>query len=404
MMNSFSKPRLDRMRQVMTAHVTDGGVPGIVTLISGGNDVHVEAIGVQDLTSKRSMQRDTIFRIASMTKPITAVAALILVEECRLRLDDPVDRWLPELADRKVLRSLDSPVDDTVPANRPLTLRDLLTFTSGYGIVMAPPGTYPIQRAINELGMEPGPPHPASEPSPDEWMRRLGTLPILHQPGERWLYNTGSDILGVLIARASGIGFGAFLRERVFAPLGMVDTGFSVPPEKITRLATSYETNSNTGTLDVFDEAVGGQWSVPPPFESGAGGLVSTADDLLAFGRMLLAKGVSNEKHERILSRPSVELMMTDQLIPDQKAASVPDRDIFGLDGWGFGAAVTTRRTNLSSTPGQFGWAGGLGTSWAIDPVEDLTGIHLTQFMMDSPNQTAVMSDFWTSTYAALDD
>ncbi|MGI8486087.1 MAG: serine hydrolase domain-containing protein [Thermomicrobiales bacterium] len=404
MTKAFSRIRHDRMRKVMTAHLNEGGIPGLVTLISHGGDEHVEAIGNQDLESGVPMQRDTIFRIASMTKPITAVAAMTLVEEYRLRLDDPVDRLLPELAERKVLRSLDGPIDDTVPSNRPLTLRDLMTFTSGYGIVMAPPGTYPIQQAIADLSLEPGPPHPASDPPPDEWMRRLGTLPLLHQPGARWLYNTGSDILGVLIARASGMGFGEFLRDCIFTPLGMVDTGFFVPSEKTDRLATSYEANADSGNLSVFDRASGGQWSAPPAFESGAGGLVSTADDLLAFGQMLLAKGVMRDGQERILSRPSVELMMTDQLTPPQKAASVPDKDIFALDGWGFGAEVTTRRTSLSSTPGQYGWAGGLGTSWAIDPIENLTGMLLTQVTMGSPSATAAMSDFWTTTYAALED
>ena len=302
-----------------------------------------------------------------------------------------------------MLRSLVGPIEDTVPANRPLTLRDLLTFTSGYGIVMAPPGTYPIQQAINELGMESGPSHPASGPSPDEWIRRLGTLPLLHQPGERWHYNTAADILGILIARAAGKSFASFLQKRIFAPLGMVDTGFSVPPEMIDRLATSYETSPESGNLDIFDEAVGGQWSSPPPFESGAVSLVSTADDLLAFSRMLLARGVTDDGHERILSRPAVKLMMTDQLTPAQKAASVPDTDIFGLDGWGFGATVTTRRTSLSATPGQFGWAGGLGTSWAVDPTEDLAGIYLSQVALSSPSGSAAMNDFWTTTYAALD-
>ena len=162
------------------------------------------------------MQRDTIFRIASMTKPITAAAAMILVEECKLRLDDPVDPWLPELANRRVLKDISSPLEDTVPANRPITLRDLLTFRMGFGSVMAMPGTHPIQRAVNEqqIGGD-GPPKPAETPNPDEWMRRLGALPLMCQPGERWMYNTGSDVLGVLIARASGQSGGSPPRTRL---------------------------------------------------------------------------------------------------------------------------------------------------------------------------------------------
>ncbi len=182
-----------------------------------------------------------------MSKPITAVATLILVEECALRLDEPVDRLLPELANRKVLKQLDGPLDDTVPARRPITVRDLLTFRMGFGQLMAPPDAYPILRAANELQIGMGPPNPSAMPAPDEWIRRLGTLPLMHQPGERWLYNTGSDVLGVLIARASGQSFETFLRERIFEPLGMKDTGFSVPAAKIDRLATSYWTNFATG-------------------------------------------------------------------------------------------------------------------------------------------------------------
>lgn len=400
---SFSQSRLDRMHNVMNGHVERGDIPGIVTLVARHDEVHVDAIGTLAHGGNEPMQRDTIFRIASMTKPIAAVGALILIEECRLRLDDPVDEFLPELANRQVLRSLDSEVGDTVPANRALTLRDLLTFTSGYGIVMAMPETYPIQRAMTAAGIVDGPPHPQEVPAPDAWLSRLAAFPLLTQPGERWHYNTASDIIGILIARASGQTFGNFLRERIFGPLGMVDTGFSVSPEKIDRLATSYETNPESGNLDVFDEAVGSQWSAPPSFESGAGGLVSTADDVLRFSRMLLAKGTRTNGQERVLSRAAVETMMTDQLTPEQKAASVPDTHILGLEGWGFGAAVTTRRTSLFANPGQFGWAGGLGTSWAIDRSENLIGLHLTQVALSSPRASAAMTDFWTSTYAAID-
>ena len=174
----FSKARLGRMRDVMTAHVERGDMPGLVTLVSRRDEVHVEAIGRQ-ADGGEPMRRDTIFRIASMTKPMAAAAAMILVEECRLRLDDPVDRLLPELADRRVLRRIEGPVDDTVPAGRPITLRDLLTFRQGFGIIMAPPDTYPIQNAMRERGVRMGPPRPQTEPAPDEWMRRLGTLPLM---------------------------------------------------------------------------------------------------------------------------------------------------------------------------------------------------------------------------------
>jgi CubicO group peptidase (beta-lactamase class C family) len=284
----LSRTRLGLMHEVMAGHVERGEMPGLVTLVSRRGEVHVDAIGVLAAGSKAPMRHDTIFRIASMTKPVIAVAAMILVEECRLRLDDPVERLLPELAGRKVLKRLDGPLDDTVPADRPITVRDLLTFRMGFGQLLAPPDAYPILKAATELQIGMGPPQPSAMPSPDEWMRRLGTLPLMHQPGERWLYNTGSDVMGVLIARAAGQPLETFLRERIFEPLGMKDTGFSVPAEKIGRMATGYWTDPGTGALTVYDEAAGGQWSQPPAFPSGGGGLVSTIDDYLAFGQMML--------------------------------------------------------------------------------------------------------------------
>src|SRR5947209_11377679 len=315
----LSKARLDRMHDVMAGYVERGDVPGLVTLVSRRGEVHVDAIGTAALGGRDPIRRDTIFRISSMTKPITAVATLMLVEECTLRLDDPVERLLPELADRRVLTRLDGPLDDTVPAHRPISVRDLLTFRMGFGLVMAPPGTYPIQQAMSEQLLGQGPPSPATPPAPDEWIRRLGTLPLIHQPGEKWMYNTGSDVLGVLIARASGQPLETFLRERLFAPLGMQDTAFSVPATTLDRLATSYWTDYASGELAVYDEAEGGQWSRPPAFPSGAGGLVSTIDDYLAFGQMMLSQG--KHGNERILSRLSVELMTTDQLTLEQKAS-----------------------------------------------------------------------------------
>src|SRR6266852_7789012 len=217
----LSKMRLGRMHDVMAGYVERGEVPGLVTLVSRRGEVHVDVIGTRALADRAPMRRDTIFRISSMTKPITAAATMILVEECKLRLDEPVDHWLPELAERKVLKRLDGPLDDTVPANRPITVRDLLTFRMGFGQMMAPPNAYPILKAANEQQIGMGPPSPDMLPAPDEWIRRLGQLPLMHQPGEKWMYNTGSDVLGVLIARASGQPLETFLRERLFEPLGM---------------------------------------------------------------------------------------------------------------------------------------------------------------------------------------
>ncbi|PYM31239.1 MAG: serine hydrolase, partial [Candidatus Rokuibacteriota bacterium] len=332
--------------------------------------------------------------------PIAAAATMILVEECTLRLDEPVDRLLPELTARKVLKRLDGPLDDTVPAHRPITVRDLLTFRMGYGIVMAPPDTYPIQRAMSGQRLGQGPPRPQTPPAPDEWIRRLGTLPLMHQPGEKWMYHTASDVLGVLIARASGRPLETFLRERIFDPLGMRDTGFSVPATSVDRLATSYQVNPETGALQLYDEAKGGEWSRPPAFPSAGGGLVSTIDDYLAFGQMMLNKG--RHGSEQILSRPSVETMTTDQLTPAQKAASGLVDGYFDSHGWGFGVSVVTKRHDVAGSVGTFGWDGGLGTSWRSDPTEDMVGILMTQRAWTSPNPPEVCLDFWTSAYQAL--
>ncbi|WP_437586371.1 serine hydrolase domain-containing protein [Sorangium sp. So ce1000] len=398
----LSRARLGRMRDVMSGHVERGDVPGLVTLISRRGEVHVDAIGVKAVGGDDPMRRDTIFRITSMTKPVTAVATMILVEECKLRLDEPVDRLLPELSSRRVLKRIDGPLDETVPASRPITVRDLLTFRMGFGMIMGPPDGTPIQRAVREQQLACiGPPKPSTPHAPDEWMRRLGALPLMHQPGERWMYNTGSYVLGVLIARAAGQPLEAFFRERIFEPLGMKDTGFSVPADKLDRFATSYWANRETGALDLHDGVVDSQWSRPPVFPDGGAGLVSTIDDYLAFGQMLLNKG----KHgsERILSRPSVEAMTTDQLTPEQKAVSGFFPGYWDSRGWGFGVSIVTRRDDPTASPGRYGWDGGYGTSWSSDPREELVAILMTQragFALFS----GVYLDFWTSVYQAIDD
>jgi len=393
----LSKTGLRRMHDVMTGHVDDGSMPGLVSLVSRRGEVFVDAIG-RIAIDGAPMARDTIFRITSMTKPVTAVAAMILVEECKLRLDDPVDRWLPELANRKVLRAIDAPLDDTVPARRAITLRDLLTFRLGYGIIMVFPDRYPIQKAIAEAGFAPGPVFPSFPP--DELLKRYGSLPLLYQPGERWLYNSGSEILGVLIARVAGTTLGKFLSDRIFAPLGMKDTAFSVPEAKRNRFATCYIGDHPTQSLKVFDDPVTGKFSSPPVFENGSAGLVSTADDFNAFAQMMLNGGRIGS--ERILSRPSVELMTTDQITSEQKLGS----ELFFGDvrGWGMGLSVFTRRDDVYTTSGRFGWDGGYGTSWYSDPSEQLTGILLTQRMMESPQPPRAFVDFWTSVYQAIDD
>jgi len=376
------------MHDVLSAHIEQGEMPGLVALVSQHDDVHVDTLG--------TYERDTIFRVASITKPVTAVAAMILVEECKLRLDDSIEPWLPELANREVLRSISSPLDDTVPARRAITVRDLLTYRMGFGSVMAMPDMYPIQKLIREyrIGCD-GPPLPALAPPTDEWLTSLGSLPWMAQPGERWMYQVSGDVLGVLIARVSGQSLGTFMRERIFDPLGMKDTAFNVPSEKLGRFPACYRFNRQTNALDQYDGVEDSAWRPEPPFESGGGGLVSTIDDYFAFCRMLLNKG------EPILSRATVELMTSDQLTPDHRVGA----EIFFGDfsSWGFGMAVDICRKEIFNYRGRFGWTGGLGTTAYTDPTNGLIGILFTQRMMDSPEPPKIFTDYWTLAYGAME-
>jgi CubicO group peptidase (beta-lactamase class C family) len=396
----LSKSRLERMHRELSGYVERKELPGLVALVSRHDDVHVETLGTMALGDSAPMKRDTIFRIASITKPVTAVAAMILVEECKMRLDDSIDPWLPELADRRVLRSMSSQLDDTVPALRAITVRDLLTSCMGFGSVMAKPDTYPIQRLIREyrIGGD-GPALPTQAPDTEEWLRKLGSLPWMAQPGERWMYNVSVDVLGVLIARLSGQSLGTFLRERIFDPLGMTDTSFRVSSGKADRLPAFYFFNRQTNKLDLFDDLEKSAWLSEPPFESGAGGLVSTIDDYHAFCRMMLNKG--RHGREQILSRATVELMTCDQLTPEQRTGA----DVFfgTFSSWGFGIAVDTRRKEIFHTPGRFGWTGGFGTTAYTDPARGMIGILFTQRMMDSPEPPKVFTDFWTLAYGAME-
>ena len=396
--SGFSPLRSSRLRLALQRHVDSGEVPGIVALVHHAGRVHMETLGTMAFGSDTPIRRDTIFRLASTTKPITAAAAMVLVEECRLRLDEPVDEWLPELRNRRVLRTIDGPLDDAVPAQRPITLRDLLTFRSGYGDFGLFAPACPFQQALEGAGLS-----ISTWPyrgTPDEFMRRLGELPLAHQPGERWLYHTSAEVLGVLIARVTGQTFGAFLRDRIFTPLGMADTGFHVPEATVGRLPTCYGRDMVTGALVVLDEPHG-RYARPPAFESGAGGLVSTVDDLLAFGRMMLG---DCPREARILARPTVELMRLDHLTPEQKALSPFFEGFWAGHGWGLGLGIVTGRAEPADVPGRFGWDGAFGTSFWIDPKERLVGVLMTQRRPDRLALPTVVLDFWNSAYQLLDD
>ncbi|MGY0234443.1 serine hydrolase domain-containing protein [Longispora urticae] len=401
----FSDKGLRRVRDVLERHVESGRIPGLVALVGRGGETHVEAIGTMRHDGGPPMRRDTIFRMASTSKPVAMAAAMVLLDECRLRLDDLVDPWLPELADRQVLRSYDGPLEDTVPARRPITVRDLLTSTFGLGMDLTSIGT-PIMNRIFELNLIG---HAAPQPEPEEWMRRLGTLPLMHQPGEHWQYQISHDVVGVLVARVTGQSYETFLRERILDPLGMTDTGFHVPADKIDRLPPSYAPDPRTGEFTVWDPADGGRFSQPPAFQGGGGGLVSTVDDYHAYFRMLLNHGTHDG--ERILSRAAVELMTTNCLTPEEQTvrsnlARNAVHISFGQGqqgGWGFGMAVRTYRGDYAPV-GQFGWDGGTGTTAYADRDNQLTGVLLTQVGLSVPDPARLIHDFWTTVYQALED
>ena len=371
------------LTSLLQSLVDDGLVPGAVGLVARGDDVEVAAAGAMDVEGTSPMTPDSIFRVASITKPIIAAAAMLLVEDGVLRLDDPISRWLPELATPSVVRRPDSPLDDVVPARRPITVEDLQTFRAGWGF----PSDFDlpaVQPLFTQLGQGPS---TEGVPEPDTWVGILAGVPLLAQPGETWLYNTCSDILGVLIARASGQSLPDFLAERVFEPLGMTDTGFHVPAGSLGRLTMAYRPDGDTL---VISDPPDGAFTRPPAFPSGAGGLVSTAADWLAFGRMLLADG------QPLLSPESVRLMTTDHLTARQRAES----SLFlEGQGWGYGGSVDVDLRQPWEVLGRYGWVGGTGTSAHVVPATGTVAILLTQREMTGPESTPMLHAFWT--YAA---
>jgi CubicO group peptidase (beta-lactamase class C family) len=395
---AFDEARLGRLHEVLARHVDSGTVPGLTWLVARHGEVHAGVAGTLAVDGAVPVEREALFRISSMSKPVTAAAALVLVEETRIRLDDPVDEYLPELADRRVLTRPDAALDDTVPAARPVTLRDLLTFRFGLGMDFAASGPQTAMQAMVDQGIAVGPPAPGRGLEPDEWMRRLGTIPLERQPGERWLYHTSAEVLSVLVARVAGRPFPDVLRERIFEPLGMRDTGFAVSGTDLERFGSLYWNDPETGERTEYD-APDGQWSVPPRFPNGADGLVTTVDDYLAFAEMLLRGGEA--RGARILSRPSVRAMTSDQLTDEQRRTG-PDPT--GATGFGFGVGVCVRGVNPARGVGCYGWDGGMGSTWSNDPGEDLVGVLLTNQAFSSPMPPAVVEDFWTATYAAIAD
>jgi CubicO group peptidase (beta-lactamase class C family) len=369
---------------VLQTHVNHGSVPGAVALVARGGRTEVAAAGSVSVGGA-PMARDSIFRIASITKPITAAAVMILLEDGRITLDDPVAEWLPELAEPVVVRTPASAVDDVVPAARPITVIDLLSSSAGYGFASdftlpAVQRLFPVQKDGRE---------PQSFPAPDVWMAELAKVPLLYQPGEGWLYDTCSALQGVLIARVSGHSLPEFMAERVFEPLGMTDSGFEVPASQRHRFTSYYRTGPDGG-LELAD-GPDGQWSTMPAFPLGSGGLVGTIDDWLAFGQMLLAGGVT-ASGRRLLSADSVDLMTSDHTTQAQR--EIGQLFLEG-QGWGFGGSVDIATIDPWNVPGRYGWVGGTGTSAHIIPATGTVSILLAQVAADSPIPAEWMRDFW---------
>ncbi|MFB7600362.1 serine hydrolase domain-containing protein [Streptomyces sp. NPDC056160] len=377
---------MSELHETLSRYVDDGVVPGAVALVAHGDDVEVVAVGSVDTEGTAPMRRDTIFRIASITKPITAAAVLMLVEDGVLGLADPVAEWLPELSRPVAVRTPSSPVDDIVPAARPITVEDLLGSRCGWGF----PSDFSLPAVRALFAVQKDGRAMQDWPDPDTWLARLARVPLLHQPGEAWLYGTSSDLQGILVARASGRTLPEFLSERVFEPLGMRDTAFTVPVDRRSRF-TSYYTNGEAGLA--LADTPGGDWSRLPAFPSGGGGLVSTADDWLAFGRMLL-NGGSGGGH-RLLSPASVSRMTSNHL-----DASLREPAALFLEGqgWGYGGQVDVAPLEPWNVPGRYGWVGGTGTAAFVVPPTGTVTVLLTQVGMDSPAPTPMMRDFWRVT------
>ncbi|MEE6139710.1 serine hydrolase domain-containing protein [Mycobacterium sp. 050128] len=396
------------VNQTSIREACDAGLlAGAVTVVwQHGEVLQVNEIGHRDVGAGLPMQRDTLFRIASMTKPVAVAAIMSMVDEGKLTLKDPVAHWVPELADLRVLDDRHGPLDRTHPVNRAILIEDLLTHTSGLAYGFSVSG--PISRAYLRLPFNQG---------PDVWVSELAKLPLVHQPGERMTYSHSIDLLGLIAARIDGKPFDQVLDERVLGPVGMPDTGFSVSPEGRRRAATMYRLD---GQSRLHHDVMGPPHITPPSFPNAGGGLLSTADDYLRFVRMLLGDGTVDGV--RVLSPESVRLMRTDRLTDEHKR-----HDFLGAPYWvgrGFGLNLSVVTDPAKSAPlfgpgglGTFSWPGAYGTWWQADPAADLVLLYLVQNMPDmsadvaaavAGNTTlaklqAVQPKFVRRTYQALD-
>jgi CubicO group peptidase (beta-lactamase class C family) len=371
--NGFSAEGLAAIQPMLQGVVDAGDLSGAVTLVwRAGADVQFNAVGKRDIEAGKPMTRDTLFRIASMTKPITTVAAMILVEEGKIALTDPITKWLPEFADMKVLKDPAGPLSDTYPSPRAITVEDLMTHRSGlaYGFT----STGPIGQAHEDaLGAVLDSPH-----KEDEWLKRIASLPLTHPPGKQLHYSHSTEVLGFLVGRASGKGYRAFIMERIFKPLGMNDTDFYVPKAKRDRAAVVYQQNAKTAALEPVPFP---QYDTPPDYCAGGGGLIATLDDYLRFARMLLNGGELDGT--RILKRESVMDMRTNRLTPEQRAIPFLGMPLWAGQGFGLGLSVISEPDKHewmgAGSKGSFGWPGAFGTWWQADPEKDMILIFLIQ-------------------------
>ncbi len=392
----FSKEGLQLLHESLARYVAEGERPGLVALLSRNGETHVDAIGTHEFEGGMPMRRDTIFRIASITKPITGAVTLSLMEEGKLSLNEPIDRLIPELANRRVLKRLDGPLDDTVPAKRPILVSDLLTMRMGMGAIMAQ-GHYPIQTALMQSGVF-TPFNMPTARSADEWIAKLAAFPLIDQPGEVWRYDTSITLLGALIERATGQPLGTVFAERIFEPLGMKDTGFVVPANKLDRLPTAYQKNQQTGKLGVWDPPGEKSFFAKlPGFPGAHGGLVSTVDDYLAFAQLLMNRGKAGNR--QVLSANSVDAMMTDQIPPDVKARSMFIPGFWELRGWGYGVSVIKKHE--PGEPRGFGWDGGYGTVAYWDKDSGAIVMLFSQRLVESPVYPEIFQKFFSRAYAA---
>jgi len=375
-LSGFDPEALARVPGALGSVIEAGDLSGAVTLIwRKGEIAQVTTQGRRDIAADKPMQRDTLFRIASMTKPITSVAALMLMEEGRFKLDDPITQWAPEFANMKVLKDAQGPVEDVYDAPRDITFDDLFTHRAGlaYGFTSIGPIAHAYQKALGDVL--------SINTAPDDWMKALGSLPLSYPPGERFHYSHATDVLGFLVGRISGMGYREFLMERIFKPLGMNDTDFYVPPEKRDRAAVVYRMDEKQEKLEPVPFQ---QYDAPPAFCGGGGGLISTADDYLKFARAMLNDGELDGV--RLLKPETVQLMRTNRLTPAQREIPFMGIPFWMGQGFGLGVSVITDPAKQewmgAGSEGSFGWPGAFGTWWQADPVEDMVLIYLIQNSM----------------------